>query len=105
MKCPECGKELSEDMRFCPYCGTRVEKVSREEMLVAADDLVKKVKQLIHEGNVRKIIVKDKSGKVLLEIPVAVGFIGAVLAPWMAALGVIAALATECTITVERRES
>ncbi|KYH42193.1 MAG: hypothetical protein AYL32_000440 [Candidatus Bathyarchaeota archaeon B26-2] len=76
-----------------------------EEISVAAEDLVKKVKGLIREGNVTKIIVKDKDGSILLEIPVTVGLIGAVLAPWMAALGVIAALVTECTITVERKES
>ncbi|RJS85219.1 DUF4342 domain-containing protein [Candidatus Bathyarchaeota archaeon] len=90
-------------MKFCPYCGTRVGELLTEEISVATDDLVRKVKELIHEGNVRRIIVKSKDGKTLLEIPVTVGFIGAVLAPWMAALGVIAALATECTITVERR--
>jgi len=92
-------------MKYCPYCGTRVEKVLTEEISVAAEDLVKKVKGLIREGNVTKIIVKDKDGSILLEIPVTVGLIGAVLAPWMAALGVIAALVTECTITVERKES
>jgi hypothetical protein len=92
-------------MKYCPYCGTRVEKVLTEEISVAAEDLVKKVKGLIREGNVTKIIVKDKKGSTLLEIPVTVGLIGAVLAPWMAALGVIAALVTECTITVERKAS
>lgn len=51
-----------------------------------------------------RIIVKDMKGKVLLEIPVTLGVIGAVIAPWLAALGVIAALATNCTIVVERRE-
>jgi len=59
---------------------------------------------LLHEGNVTRIIVKDEKGKVLLEIPVTMGVIGIVLAPWLAPLGVIAALATDCTVVVERRE-
>jgi len=103
-KCRVCGRELTKDMKYCPYCGTRVEKVLTEEISVAAEDLVKKVKSLISEGNVTRIIVKDKKGSTLIEIPVTVGLIGAVLAPWMAALGVIAAIVSECTITVERKE-
>jgi hypothetical protein len=63
------------------------------------------VKELIHEGNVRRIIVKDETGRILLEIPVTIGLIGVVLVPWLAALGAIAALATRCTIIVERRSS
>ena len=101
--CHKCGRALSKDMKYCPYCGTPVEKAVIEEFSIATEDLVKKVKDLIHEGNVRRIIVKDKAGKTLLEIPVAIGLIGTLLVPWMAALGVIAALMTECTITVERR--
>ena len=71
---------------------------------MSADDLGKKVKELLHEGNVTRIIIKDEQGKVMLEIPATVGVIGVVLAPWLAALGVIAALATNCRIIVERRE-
>jgi len=81
-----------------------VGKTWREEFSVSAEDLIKKIKELIHEGNVTRIIVKNEEGKTLLEIPATVGVIGAILAPWMAALGVIAALATRCTIVVERRE-
>ncbi|RLI35892.1 hypothetical protein DRO55_04650 [Candidatus Bathyarchaeota archaeon] len=103
--CRSCGRELTEDMKYCPSCGTPTEKRTIEEVSVAAEDLVKKVKELIHEGNVTKIIVKDEKGKVLLEMPVTVGLIGTVLAPWLAALGVIAALVTRCNITVERREA
>ena len=69
-----------------------------------SDDLVKKVKDLLHEGNVNRIIVRDEQGKILLEVPATAGLIGAILAPWLAALGAIAALVTECTISVERRE-
>jgi predicted regulator of Ras-like GTPase activity (Roadblock/LC7/MglB family) len=78
--------------------------VTREEFSVSGKDLGEKIQQLLHEGNVTRIIVKDTKGKVLLEIPVTVGVIGVVIAPWLAAIGVIAALATNCTIVVERRE-
>jgi hypothetical protein len=71
---------------------------------VSSDDLVRRVKNLLHEGNVNRIVVRDEQGKLLLEVPAATGVIGAVLAPWLAALGAIAALVTECTISVERRE-
>jgi len=95
---------VSETARFCPSCGATVGKTVREEFSVSAEDLIKRVKELIHEGNVTRIIVKNEEGKTLLEIPATVGVIGAILAPWMAALGVVAALATRCTIVVERRE-
>jgi hypothetical protein len=78
--------------------------VVQEEFSVSADDLVERIRELLHEGNVTRIIVKDERGKILLEIPATVGFIGTVIAPWLAALGVIAALATKCKIVVERRE-
>ncbi len=79
--------------------------MNQEEFSVSSGDLVNKVKSLLHEGNVRRIIVKDEKGRVLLEIPVTVGIVGVLLAPWLAALGAIAALATRCTIVVERVES
>jgi len=95
---------LKENSKFCHVCGAAVAKVVKEEFSVSADNLIEKVKELLHEGNVTRIIVKDEKGKVMLEIPATVGVIGAVLAPWLAALGVIAALATNCKIVVERRE-
>ena len=76
----------------------------KEEFSVSADNLIEKVKELLHEGNVTRIIVKDEEGKVLLEIPATVRVIDVVLVPWLAALGAIAALATNCRIVVERRE-
>ncbi len=85
-------------------CGARVARVVTEEFSVSADKLVENVRRLLHEGNVTRIIVKDENEKTLLEIPAAAGVIGAVLVPWLAALGVIAALATNCRIVVERRE-
>lgn len=76
----------------------------REEFSVSADNLIERVKELLHEGNIMRIIVKDEAGKVLLEIPATVGVVGVVLAPWLAALGVIAVLVTNCRVVVERRE-
>jgi len=104
MFCKSCGKEISETMNFCPNCGVSTKKTSKEVYSVSSDDLVKKVKELIHEGNITKIIVKNEKDETLLEIPVTVGLIGAILAPWMAALGVIAAMVTRCKIVVERKE-
>jgi hypothetical protein len=74
-----------------------------QEFNVSADEVTKKVRELLHEGNVSRIIVKDENGKALLEIPVTAGVVGVLLAPWLAAAGVIAALATRCTIVVVRK--
>ncbi len=74
-----------------------------ENFEVRGEEVVKKVKELIAEGNVRKISIKDKEGKSLAEFPLTAGVIGALLAPPLAAIGAIAALVTECTISVERR--
>lgn len=68
------------------------------------DDLLKKVKELIHEGNIRKITIKGKDGKTIIVIPLTLGVVGAVISPALAAVGAIAALVTECTISVEREE-
>ena len=66
--------------------------------------MVDRVRELLHEGNVTRVIVKDNKGKILLEIPATVGVVGAVLAPWLVALGVIAALVANCKIVAERRQ-
>jgi hypothetical protein len=102
--CWKCGAELKEGEKFCYACGASVAKVVSEEFSVSADNLIGSVRELLREGNVTRIIVKDEGGRVLLEIPATVGIVGAVLAPWLAALGVIAALAANCRIVVERRE-
>ncbi len=102
--CSKCGAKLADEDVFCTNCGAKVAKITREEFTVSADTLVDKVRELLHEGNVTRVIIKDAKGRVLLEIPATVGVIGVVLAPWLAALGVIAALATNCRIVVERRE-
>lgn len=78
------------------------EKKKHETFKVNGEDLVKKVKELVKEGNIRRITIKDKSGKSLVEFPLTIGVVGAVLAPILAAIGAIAALVSECTISVER---
>lgn len=95
---------MPEGARFCPSCAAPVVKVVKEEFSVSSEDLVKRVKELIREGNITRIIVRNEEGKPLLEIPATVGVVGVILAPWLAALGAIAALATKCTIAVERKE-
>ena len=102
--CKKCGAELSKGANYCSSCGASVEEVRTEEIKVLSDDLVKTVKKLIREGNIRRIIIKDEKGKMILEIPVTIGVIGAIVAPWLAALGVIGAIATKCTIVVERKK-
>jgi len=95
---------LKDEDKFCSVCGATVTKTTREEFSVSSDDLIERVRQLLHEGNVTRVIIKDEKGKTMLEIPATVGVIGIFLAPWLAALGVIAALVTNCRIVVERRE-
>jgi hypothetical protein len=73
-----------------------------EEFKVDGEKIVSKIKELIHEGNIRKFIIKDKDGKVMMEIPVTFGVAGVLLAPQLAAIGAIAALLSEATIVVEK---
>ena len=73
-----------------------------EEFKVNGEDLLKKVKSLIAESNVRRIIIKNKEAKTIVEIPLSIGVVGALLAPMLAAVGAIAALVSERSITVER---
>jgi len=77
-------------------------KERHEEFSVNGEELLKKVKQLINEGNIRRITIKNKDGRSLIEIPLTIGVVGAVLVPALAAVGAIAALVTECSIIVER---
>lgn len=78
-------------------------KKKQESFKVSGDELLKKIKELIKEGNVRKITITDKSGKTLVVFPLTIGVVGAVIAPVLAAVGAIAALVTECTISVEKK--
>lgn len=78
--------------------------MTKESFSINGEGLLKKVKELIAEGNVRKITITDKSGKEIASFPLTFGVVGALLLPVLAAIGAIAALVTECTITVEREE-
>jgi hypothetical protein len=80
------------------------EKVNYEEFRVDGEQLLAKVKEIIHEGNVRRIIIKNEKGEVLVELPLTVGVVGALLIPVGAAVGAIAALAARLTIVVEKVE-
>ncbi|HEX9738006.1 MAG TPA: DUF4342 domain-containing protein [Candidatus Limnocylindria bacterium] len=75
-----------------------------EEFKITGDELLAKFRELVHEGNVRRLIIKSDSGTTLLEVPLTIGVIGAALLPVLAAVGALAAVATDCTIVVERRD-
>ena len=79
--------------------------VTTEEHRVAGESLLRKVKDLIREGNVRRIIIKNDHGQTLLEIPLTIGVVGAALAPVWAAIAAVAALAADLTIVVEKVDS
>jgi hypothetical protein len=80
------------------------EKLFTEEFKVSGDAVVAKIKELLHEGNIRRIIIKNEEGQTLIEIPLTLGVVGAVLLPVWAAIGAIAALAANLTIVVEKAE-
>jgi hypothetical protein len=103
-ECSNCGANLREEDQFCAACGTPVGESVLEEVTVASENLIQKVKQLLHEGNVTRIIVKDEEDKVLFEIPATVGVIGVLIAPWLAALGAIAGVATNAKLTIIRQK-
>jgi hypothetical protein len=75
-----------------------------ESFKVAADQLVDAIRRIIHEGNVRRVIIKQ-DGRTIVEFPITVGVVGTVFAPMLAAAGAIAAVLTECTLEVERTKS
>jgi hypothetical protein len=78
------------------------EKVTTEEHHVDGDNLLRKVKELVHEGNIRRIIIKNEEGERLIEIPLTLGVVGIALLPVWAAIGAVAALVADCTIVVEK---
>ena len=80
------------------------EKVNTEEFLVSGEELVTRIKNLLHEGNIRRIIIKNKEGVTVMELPLTIGLVGALLIPTLAALGAVAALLTEATVVVEKGE-
>jgi len=79
-------------------------KTRFEEFRLNGGEILNKVKEIIHEGNVRRIILKDEHGKTFMEIPLTVGVVGAIVAPILAAVGAVAALASNLTIIVEKTE-
>ncbi len=80
------------------------EKVRTEEFQVNGDALVAKIKELLHEGNIRRIIIKNEEGRTLIDIPLTIGVVGVLVAPQLAAIGAIAALITHGSIVVEKVE-
>jgi len=76
----------------------------KNEFKVKGEELMRKVKDIIHEGNVRKIIIKDEKGNTYLEIPLSIGVVGALFAPVLAAVGALAALASNFTLEVVRKD-
>ncbi|MEJ2264149.1 MAG: DUF4342 domain-containing protein [Anaerolineales bacterium] len=80
------------------------EKVHEEEYQVSGEQVVGKIKELVHEGNIRRITLKNEEGRTLIEIPLTIGVVGAVLLPVWAAIGAIAALAANLTIVIEKVE-
>ncbi len=79
-------------------------KAKFEEFRATGGEILDKIKEILHEGNVRRIILKDEKGKTFLEIPLTVGVVGAIVAPVLAAVGAVAALASNLTIVVEKIE-
>ena len=106
--CSRCGAAVPRESIFCWNCGSKILKeepgVKWEEFKVSGGQLVDKVRELVHEGNIRRIVIKA-DGKTLLEIPLTIAVVGAVLAPILAAVGALAALITDCSISVEKVES
>ena len=78
------------------------EKVKTEEFQVNGEELIAKVKELVHEGNIRRVIIKNEAGKTVIDIPLTLGVVGALIAPQLAAIGAIAALLVKATIVVEK---
>ena len=75
---------------------------TKEQHRVSGEKLIGKLKELLHEGNVRHIVIKNDEGRTLIEFPVSLGVAGALLLPVWAAVGAIAAVVTKCSIEVER---
>jgi DNA-binding Lrp family transcriptional regulator len=74
-----------------------------EEFKVSGEELLARIKELVHEGNIRRIVIKNKEGGTFMEIPLTIGVVGALLLPSLAAVGAVAALVTEATVVVERQ--
>lgn len=100
MICKNCNKDIDDSAKYCPECGSSTG--SRDEFYVDSDHLIEEIKKIIDEGIATRIIIKDENDRTLLDIPLAAGLVGALIAPWLAALGAIAALVVKCKIIVEK---
>ena len=80
------------------------DKVKTEEFQVRGEEIVAKIKELLHEGNIRRVIIKNEEGRTMIDIPLTFGVVGALVAPQLAAIGAIAALLAKGTIVVEKSE-
>jgi uncharacterized protein DUF4342 len=74
-----------------------------EQYRLTGEELIAKIKQIVHEGNVRRVIIKGAEGDTIVEFPLTVGVVGAALAPVWAAVGAVVALVADCTIEIEKR--
>ena len=83
---------------------TTNENTNQESFKVSGDELLSKIKEIIKEGNARKVIIKNEKEETIIEFPLTIGALGVILAPVFAAIGAIAALVTECTIVVEKKQ-
>lgn len=103
--CNVCSADLPADSLFCNKCGTQL-GLQRDVYEISSEKLIGKIKEILNDARVKRVTVKDDNGKVLVSMPIALGAAGAVatvfLAPWLAALGVIAGIITHCKIEVER---
>jgi hypothetical protein len=79
-------------------------KVRTEEFQVSGDEIIAKIKELVREGNIRRIAIRNEEGRTLIDLPLTLGVVGILVAPQLAALGAIAALVTHGTIVVEKIE-
>ncbi len=80
------------------------EKVRTEEFQLKGEEIVAKIKELLHEGNIRRVIIKNEDGRVMIDIPLTIGVVGVLVAPQLAAIGAIAALLAHGTVVVEKTE-
>jgi hypothetical protein len=80
------------------------QKFRTEEIQVNGEMLVARIKEMLREGNIRRVIIKNEEGRILIDVPLTLGVVGALLAPQLAAIGAVAALVTRCTIVVERMD-
>ncbi|HZY95060.1 MAG TPA: DUF4342 domain-containing protein [Candidatus Bathyarchaeia archaeon] len=105
VKCIECGAELAAGARYCSSCGVQA-GIKKEVFQVSPEKLIEKFKDIVKDASVKRVVVKNETGRTILSIPVTWGAAGTLatlaLAPWLAALGVLAAVATRCTLEVER---